>query len=408
MSRVAQPGELNKAFLYDWQAVQDAEDAECCYCLTDKHIETLLTMTPYLGWLKRWFHDDADALPTQDYIDAFQADLEVRLMSGSCGCTTPRMTRFNPDGVFQYSDDGGLTWIDAPELAPNVNGSYFPPLPGDDGTTKKCNAARAAADFIKAQTDALIANDTVWGTITEIVAAIGALFLEILIVDPPAIIILGPVIVIVGTILFFIGLAAFTAAMTSDVYDRLFCNFYCNIRDDGSFSSAGIGRVQDKLADDETGIAYSYLHSLINALGTTGLTNAARSNPDAVGDCSACDCPVPCGDAALDVVVGTITDHDPDTGTWTIESGTGGAGALNNIAFNVSADETACCCVNAADVVPTGNTELWYDCDNTSHFGGPAGHCIRAYSIYNDNPGSTFTLSLTLAPCGNPGVSDCV
>jgi len=78
----------------------------------------------------------------------------------SCCCDQiPLQFRYTDLGVLQVSFDGGITFTDAPERDVRNNSPKFPPVPGDDGTDKKCAAATGGANLIKEQVGEQLTDD---------------------------------------------------------------------------------------------------------------------------------------------------------------------------------------------------------------------------------------------------------
>jgi hypothetical protein len=76
----------NKAILFDYDFLNFADyapDDTCLYCLTNKQVQIILTLLPYVGWKTRWFSPTETTIDT-DLIQAIKADLADRLMSDVC------------------------------------------------------------------------------------------------------------------------------------------------------------------------------------------------------------------------------------------------------------------------------------------------------------------------------------
>jgi len=166
MSRRVQPGEKKYAILYNYQVYQDGDTSCCQVCLEQRQIDLILTMMPYIGWVKRWTANDDGDTPNLVEVSELQADMELCLMSPCCGNET--IGRYGTDGVWEQSTDGGCTWVDHPECDPTQNQSTFPPLPGTDDFGKACIAATAAVAFIEQQTDLITGTEGNFASITAI------------------------------------------------------------------------------------------------------------------------------------------------------------------------------------------------------------------------------------------------
>lgn len=400
MTRI-QPDQVKKAIAYDYQAYLDGDTTCCQVCLEQRQIDLILTMMPYIGWSQRWTLNDDGDYPSLQEVSELQADMEYCLMSPCCGNET--IGRYGADGIWETSTDGGCTWIDHPECDPTQNQSTFPAIPGDDNLTKRCIAATAARDFIKQQTDLITASEGAFDSITAIHDALRDQLLKTLGWAEVAITAAEPILWAWAIGLFVIGATVLEAALTTDVWDRLLCNFYCNMENDGSFTTEDVGLVRQQLLLDETGIAFTYLDTLIQVYGALGLTNAARSNPNVEADCSDCDCPFECGENLI-INLGTLISQVGNV--WTLETVIGGDGK-QQVNFQFSADGLKCCCVNT--ITNPGDSTARIDCQGGGH--GTellGGLCGRAFSFYNNTPGGpSFQCTFTVNGCFNEATNEC-
>jgi len=75
-----------KAILLDYDALNFADygpDDTCLYCLTNKQVQIILALLPYVGWKTRWFSPTETTIDT-DLIERIEADLAARLMADVC------------------------------------------------------------------------------------------------------------------------------------------------------------------------------------------------------------------------------------------------------------------------------------------------------------------------------------
>jgi len=323
-------------------------------------------------------------------------------MARPCGCRET-LGRYGSDGVWEQSTDGGCTWVDAPSCDPSQNQTTFPSLPGDDNLTKRCNAARAGVDFIQQQTDLITGTSGNWTSITAIHDALRDQLLIVLGWLPGAVAAVDPILWAWSIGLFVVGATVLQAALTSDVWDRLLCNLYCNMENDASFTVEDVGQVRQQLLLDETGIAFTYLDTLVSVYGAQGLTNAVRSNPNAVGDCSDCDCPFGCGENLI-INVGTLISQVGNL--WTLETVIGGDGK-QQVNFQFSVDGLQCCCIH--DVVNPGDSNANIDCQGNYHNTSLIENkCARNFVMYNNSPGGpSFQVSFIVEVCGDPDNNEC-
>lgn len=205
----------------------------------------------------------------------------------SCNCPTT-LYRWTEDGELEQSTDNGLTWIPAPFSDPRNTAPLFAPLPLATGEVTQCAAAENIVTNFTNQIDQYADQLQVLPTFLEISLAVAdgvALFLGVF----------APYTAFVAAIaieLISHGEAAVRAAFDSNVWDRLKCNIFCRVYEDGTVTSAIIGEIKAQIDIDETGITNILLKQMIDTLGPNGMTNAGRvggADGDTCDDC-ACEC----------------------------------------------------------------------------------------------------------------------
>lgn len=246
------------------------------------------------GLLERLIYRDA-WLGTEDEIDRAIGEINKLLAAFkecnmSCGCGES-LSRLTADGVYQESDDGGVTWHDAPEHDPRNMPPQLPPLPGENGTDKKCAAANSIVGYVKMQYDQQLAARQSDATIADFEAILAGLLLLLGLVTGGLMFVLGAAIAVIVA---NVTAEAFEAAFTEDVWKHMVCALFCNMSDDGSISAAQINAAREKFNQTESGIAYTWTMGMFNAMGTGGMNNAAKLGMTAGVDCSDCDCTDPC------------------------------------------------------------------------------------------------------------------
>jgi len=267
------PKQTYKANLLDYDALLVLSDKECSYCLSEREVAMLLPFMDYISWRTRYIATETPI--DQEVIDNWSGNLARKLMNGCCG--GDGLHRFNEDGVYQSSLDGGTTWFDDPENDPRNNATYFPPLDGDDGAEKRCEGAANAQEFLKQNLiDELasgLAYAEIYSTIIGIIAILGITGI-------------GVIIGVVTAAIFVAGVIVVQAAFTSEVWEDLKCILYCNISDDASYTELQWIQVKNQITLTFTGVVQFILYNWVNALGFVGLTNSARSNMALGADCS--------------------------------------------------------------------------------------------------------------------------
>lgn len=288
-------------------------------------------------------------------------------------CPEPTNTRYNSDGVYEESFDGGVTWLPAPAHDMRYAGTIAPPLAGADGEEKRCIGASSAAAFLKsAFIDDLSSGATyadLYAAAVAVVAVLGVTGVGILIAAAAAAI-------------FILGVSATQAAFTTPVWEAFKCILYCRMLPDASFDAAGWEAVKADILDQFTGIVSAVLWNWTNSAGVVGLTNAARSGFAAETDCSTCtDCPSCTAEDAI--LIGTMVSR---TDTEIVIDAV--LTTYNSVFayWVVFGDFTAgyCCLLCDNTYSPGISSGGWSDCDGVAHDGtSPNGELIgqlRAYS----------------------------
>lgn len=198
------------------------------------------------------------------------------------------MSQWTPDGHYQESTDGGTTWHDAPNHDPRRNVPLPPPFLPPDTVDETCTYADSIVNtLINNWINATGATEDEATVIEGIISFLAGIFGAFGVVA--AAITLGIAILIVA-----FTVAAWKAAFVSDVWDRLRCNLKENMGADGTFTQDQVDSVYDRIQTEETGIVAISLAQMVAALGTQGLTIAARAGrgaADADCDCEDCNCP---------------------------------------------------------------------------------------------------------------------
>lgn len=385
-----------KAIVLSYDYIFSLSEQKCAYCLTEQQAYALLQISEYLAWQTRWI--DAAEGKDRDKLAAFAAGIQEILMSGCCGDSVDYLTRYNDEGLREISYDGGETWIPDPNPDPRFTGVYYPVNPSiPPETDMKCFGANNIVNWFQEQqtatADALGLGGGVAGIIAAILSLI-VLFVGITLTTGLA----TPLLIGLASALAVTTAEAFNAAMTEDVYDRLLCNIYCHISDDGSITQAQWQEIKTQLIDDEEGIAFRFLFDNINTLGTIGLTNIAKTGVGGDLSCESCVCGS-CVDPAR-ILIGTLLSQTETT--ITIESELVLHNGIFAYWFVYGSEEVDYCCLLCAQEYSfSPSSGGWSDCDQVAHDGtSPVGEMIgnvRAYSTAGQ-----FTVTLTF-----PGAEGC-
>lgn len=295
------PRQTYRALLLDYDALLLASDDECSYCLSEREVQMMLAFVDYIGWKTRYIATETEI--DTNLIKVWSANLGRKLMAGCCG-DNGTQHRVTESGIWQTSQDDGVTWYDDPTADPRNNASYFAPLAGDDGPEKACEGATNAFEFFKqALIDELatgLAYSEIFSAIIGVLGVLGILGV-------------GIIAAVITAAIFVAGVTVVQAAFTSAVWSDFKCILYCNISPDASYTDAQWQQVKSEVNSKFTGVVQVILWNWVNALGKIGLTNAARSNMGLGADCSTCDC---------DGCLVSVTFDSVDDAPYTIINGT--------------------------------------------------------------------------------------
>lgn len=203
----------------------------------------------------------------------------------SCCCDNPpAIFRYNSDGVYQRSTDGGVTWVDAPEYDYRNTSITFPPPSALGISNTKCQAADGAVTILNEDVIQGLDNGSAVQAILEFIAAVLVFYLSAGTLGTVAIGLFS-----MAAAIFGFGVAATKAAFTSTVLDQLRCSIFNAMSTDDSMDATGFAALLADINAHYTGIVKTSLYAIISAAGAVGITNMLRSNRgDAAADCSAC------------------------------------------------------------------------------------------------------------------------
>jgi len=240
-----------------------------------------------LSELSRWFNwertgDDSGAQCAAVWKDVMLS-IDWSDMSCCCGNVTPTQYRYTAEGVLQLSEDAGVTWTDAPQFDTRNNSPEFPPISGDDGDDKKCQAAAGAALLVKEQVGDQLTDDMGRYTLLQLITDWVTTMVNS---SNP----FEALLTVVANQIFALIIATLRPALTDTVYDLFRCALYCNMADDASFDDSQWAAARDDITAMVGGIAGIFLEHLVYLLGSRGLTNLVRSAPVSDADCADCSC----------------------------------------------------------------------------------------------------------------------
>lgn len=361
----------NKAIIlgYDEIIVSPISTKSCRYCLAANEVEALLALCEYIYWETRW-ESNTDAPLDISLIRDFANDLDFKLMTPCCDDIP--LSRFTEDGIYQTSDDGGVTYHDDISNDPRNGTVGFPPISGSDGSDKRCQAANSIVTYYKGNVALIQTAKDNEATASDISAIlIGTL------------IVLG---VITGGWLFaFLGglIALIYANVTAELWEAAFddaawhtllCIFYCNMGDDASFT---LDQWQEIIGEIETAgldsIAADFFVQTLKGMRETGLTNAARSGYGGSLDCFDCGC-ADCVQWYYNVNGGGTPENftQTDECTWQIVADEVSAGHWSASACTTldQSDNTICSYIDYAVLSGAGSlTITFFPCGSNSPSG---------------------------------------
>lgn len=214
---------------------------------------------------------------------------------------TPPSIRWNEGtDTVEQTPDGGVTWVETPELDPrHGNGFRRPPLTGVDA---RCDAAARE----------MAAWKEMYGIFIESTDALQflAIILNILLLLAGGVGVLISLILLVFDALIFIGKENMEAAFSEEVWDGVMCIIYNNIGEDGQVSEADLSQIYIDIYDTYPGTVYNTLIEIGHLFGEVLLSNASVERSE-TGDCS--ECPVE-----------WCYEWDPIASPWTLNFGTQG------------------------------------------------------------------------------------
>lgn len=357
-------------------ALPDTLEGETSYCVTiPSGLKNKIVLIDLLTIATQWFNwDRSDGTEGKQAADAWRDSLNLPELEMCC-CPQPTNQRYNEDGELEVSYDGGVTWIVDDSLDDRHSGITAPPLSGEDGAEKACIGASAAVEYIKLN---LIDALTTGMTFAELNGA-GVALAALLGVTG-----VGILIAAFAAAVFIAGVAAVQAAFTSEVWTDFRCILLCHILPDASFSEDGWEGVKSDILTQFTGIVSAVLYNWVNSVGEVGLTNAARSNFVAAGDCDDCGQCENCSNLDnWEVIYGTILEQSPGYLRMASAFVSGSNVSVRIANYNNVPDE--CCAVTYNIISGVVQNQAYYPCGSTSPVFSvpPADTCMYDVSVTN-------------------------
>lgn len=204
-------------------------------------------------------------------------------------CPKPNRTRFNADGTYEISYDGGETWESGENEDPRFTSPSLPPISGTPGDDLKCKAANNVLQQMKEAQDGFGDQLTSGITIVQLALALAGLAALVFITGGVASFLVGAFFELAAAIV-TLTKAEYDAQFDSDAWDFIFCELFCNCGDDGQFTTAQFNTIVAHLESHFTGNVALTFHSILTGWQLPGMNNAARIPSTANLDCSGCEC----------------------------------------------------------------------------------------------------------------------
>lgn len=278
------PKQTYLALLFDYDAMLAQSEDECCYSLSEREVQLILTMVDYISWKTRYIISETEIDTTT--IMSWSGNLARKLMSGCCPDND--LHRFNENGIYQSSSDGGITWIDDPEDDPRNDYIEAPPIPGTASDGKRCAASDNVRDLFEQYRDNLI---SIVGATPSIIAIVAGILAFIGVIA-------GVSGIGVGVGVLFLTMAAeivqisgtgISAAITFTVLEDFKCLVYCRLNEDGELTYNAWQGLLNDISVTFSGFAETFFYQTVNGMGYIGTNNAATMGAATASDCD-CDC----------------------------------------------------------------------------------------------------------------------
>lgn len=194
--------------------------------------------------------------------------------------------RLTESGDIERSYDGGDTWeILLPGQDPRHAGPKLAPIVGGTEDERRCAGANSIVTVLTAEQQSQYNRKQLGATAAQIVAGFVAFLVGLGIIATGGI--AAVLATAIGSIFALLDADTFNDAFTPTVWRNALCSFYRNANPDGSYTVNQWKTVLSELGEID-GIAGRWLKSTVEAMGVTGLTNAARSLTG--GDLTCEDC----------------------------------------------------------------------------------------------------------------------
>jgi len=300
------PKQTYKAQLLNYDALLLASDTECSYCLSEREVQMLLGFVDYIAWKTRYI--TTETAIDEALIYTWSSNLARKLMSGCCD--EGELHRFNEQGVYQTSIDGGDTWTDDPEGDPRADYVGAPPLPGAPSDGKRCAAADNVRDLFEQYRDNLIDIVGVTPSLIAIIAGILA-FIGVIAGVSGVGIGIGVLFLTMAAEMIQIGGTGISGAITFTALENFKCMVYCHMNEDGELTYTEWQELLIDIAAGFSGFAETFFYQTVNGMGYIGVSNAGTVGAATASDCGDCACENCSNLDNWQIIYGTLLEQSP-------------------------------------------------------------------------------------------------
>lgn len=191
--------------------------------------------------------------------------------------------RYDGEGQYQSSDDGGETWVDAPDSIDPLKGDSFR-LPPKEGENARCDSAASITRYLEDTLSEMLAVGAAGATAIGISGTALGLLSGLGIYG-----VVASLTIAAGSLIIDVGVQVVDDALTTDAYDALMCAIYCNSDANGQISQAQYDAIQGQVEADIGGVGSLVLRAAMLFMGSVGMSNAGAAGLDE-DDCSECEC----------------------------------------------------------------------------------------------------------------------
>lgn len=338
-------------------------------CINASWVSHIDGMIGRLLYRDAWLGDDEEIDRAIEQIRKLLATMKVGNMS--CCCDGEQViSRITEDGIYEESADGGNTWTPAPEHDPRKNITLLPPITGGTASDRKCRAANSIIALLKDKLSTDVTRCENNATLGEFAEALIALLVAV------GVITTGGAFAVFGAAIWALvaGITCnqFQTAFTETFWQNVACALFCNMSEDGSITDAGVGGSINQIAGDHAPgtTEYAWITKHFQAMGTGGLTNAARLGLSGPYLCDACECPSPCLDETW-LIVGNVLQITSDF--IDIETEFVTRNGLLAHWFAYGSDDATYCCNFCGWETLSGVVEsaVVFNCDGAPHGNSP-------------------------------------